>query len=78
MKEGVMPFNLRPYHFSLVQKNVNIVSEMLYQGIIHHSNSPFAYPTILVRNKDESWQLCVNIRRLSELIIKECFPILLI
>lgn len=49
-KEGFQPFNLRPYRFSVVQKDVidKIVQDMLDQGIVQHSNSPFSSPTILV------------------------------
>lgn len=36
MKKGTQPFNLQPYRFSVVQKDVidNIVQEMLDQGIV--------------------------------------------
>ncbi|PNY00055.1 Ty3/gypsy retrotransposon protein [Trifolium pratense] len=80
LKEGVQPFNLRPYRFSLVQKDVidKLVQDMLDQGIVQHSTSPFASPTILVRKKDGSWRLCVDFRRLNDLTIKNRFPIPLI
>ncbi|MCH87769.1 putative retroelement pol polyprotein, partial [Trifolium medium] len=80
LKDGVQPFNLRPYRFSLIQKDVidKIVQDMLDQGIVQHSTSPFASPTILVRKKDGSWRLCVDFRRLNDLTIKDRFPIPLI
>ncbi|XP_058740833.1 uncharacterized protein LOC131613154 [Vicia villosa] len=80
LKEGVEPFNLRPYRFSSVQKTVidKLVQDMLDQGIVQHSTSLFASPTILVRKKDGSWRLCVDFRRLNELTIKDRFPIPLI
>ncbi|MCI07690.1 hypothetical protein A2U01_0028759, partial [Trifolium medium] len=61
LKEGVEPFNLHPYRFSLVQKDVidKLVQDMLAQGIVQHSTSPFASPTILVRKKDGSWRLFI-------------------
>ncbi|XP_058754567.1 uncharacterized protein LOC131627728 [Vicia villosa] len=79
-KEGTQPFNLRPYRFSIVQKDIidNIVQDMLKQGIVQHSNSPFASPIILVRKKDDSWRLCVDFRRLNDFTIKDRFPIPLI
>jgi hypothetical protein len=80
LKEGVEPFNLRPYRFSLMQKDVidKLVQDMIAQGIVQHSTSPFASPTILVRKKDGSWRLCVDFRRLNDLTIKDRFPIPLI
>ncbi|GAU24592.1 hypothetical protein TSUD_289530 [Trifolium subterraneum] len=80
LKAGAQPFNLRPYRFSIVQKDIidKLVHDMLAQGIIQHSTSPFASPTILVRKKDGSWRLCVDFRRLNELTIKDRFPIPLI
>jgi hypothetical protein len=80
LKAGVEPFNLRPYRFSVVQKDVidKLVQDMLDQGIVQHSTSPFASPTILVRKKDGSWRLCVDFRRLNDPTIKDRFPIPLI
>ncbi|GAU25735.1 hypothetical protein TSUD_216660 [Trifolium subterraneum] len=80
LKEGAEPFNLRPYRFSLIQKDIidKLVQDMLDQGIVQHSNSLFASPTILVRKKDGSWRLCIDFRRLNDLTIKDRFPIPLI
>ncbi|CAJ2638126.1 unnamed protein product [Trifolium pratense] len=80
LKDGVAPFNLRPYRYSRIQKDIidNLVKDMIDQGIVQHSTSPFASPTILVRKKDGSWRLCVDFRRLNELTIKDRFPIPLI
>jgi hypothetical protein len=63
-----------------VQKNIidQLVQDMMDQGIIQHSNSPFASPTVLVRKKDGSWRLCVDFRRLNSHTIKDRFPIPLI
>lgn len=67
LKEGTIPFNLRPYRYSIIQKDIvdKLVDEMLAQGVIQHSNSPFASPVVSVRKKDSSWRLCVDYRRLS-------------
>jgi hypothetical protein len=80
LKDDVEPFNLRPYRYSAVQKTIidKLVQDMLSQGIIQHSNSPFASPIVLVRKKDGSWRLCVDYRKLNKGTIKDIFLIPLI
>ncbi|GAU40456.1 hypothetical protein TSUD_141360 [Trifolium subterraneum] len=80
LKDGVEPFNLRPYRYSTVQKTIidKMVQDMLSQGIIQHSNSPFASTIVLVRKKDGSWRLCIDYRKLNKATIKDRFPIPLI
>lgn len=67
LKDGSVTVNLRPYRYSIIQKDIvdNLVNEMLKQGVIQHSNSLFASPTVPVRRKDGSWRLCVDYRRLN-------------
>lgn len=64
LKEGSNPVNLRPYRYSIIQKDIvdKLVDELLAQGIIQHNNSPYASPAVLVRKKDGSWRLCVDYR----------------
>lgn len=80
LKEGSIPFNMRPYRYSIIQKYVvdKLVEEMLNQGIIQRSNSPYASPIVLVKKKDGSWRLCVDYRRLDKQTVKDSFPIPLI
>ncbi|GAU25035.1 hypothetical protein TSUD_155090 [Trifolium subterraneum] len=80
LKEGTEPFNLRPYRYASMQKTIidKLIDEMMIQGVIRHSTSPYASPTVLVRKKDGSWRLCVDFRKLNSLTIKDRFPIPLI
>jgi hypothetical protein len=80
LKEGTAPFNLRPYRYSTIQKDIvdGLVEEMMEKGWIQHSNSPFASPVVLVRKKGGKWRLCVDYRRLNQVTIKDKFPIPLI
>jgi hypothetical protein len=80
LKEGTTPFNIRPYRYSSVQKDIvdGLVEEMMEKGWIQHSNSPFASPVVLVRKKGGQWRLCVDYRRLNQATIKDKFPIPLI
>ncbi|KAL8147535.1 hypothetical protein AgCh_005022 [Apium graveolens] len=77
LKEGTNPINLRPYRYSIIQKNFieEMVQEMLEQGIIRPSSSPFTAPIILVKKKDGRWRICIAYRSLNKATVKDKFPI---
>jgi hypothetical protein len=74
--EGVQPVNVKPYRYSPTQKDEieRQVKEMLLNGVIHPSSSPFASPVLLVRKKDGSWRFCVDYRHLNAITIKNKYP----
>lgn len=80
LKEGTNPFSIRPYRYSILQKDIidKLVEDMLQQGLIQHNNSPFASPVVLIRKKNGTWRLCVDYRKLNQHTIKDKFPIPLI
>jgi hypothetical protein len=73
---GAQPFRLRPYRYTPQQKNEieKQIIEMLEQGVIQHSSSPFASPVLLVKKKDREWRLCVDYRRLNAHTVKNRYP----
>jgi hypothetical protein len=72
---GAKPVNLRPYRYSPAQKDEieRQIAEMLRQGIIQPSCSPFASPVLLVQKKDLSWRFCIDYRHLNFITIKNRF-----
>ncbi|XP_070031857.1 uncharacterized protein [Nicotiana tomentosiformis] len=60
-----------------VKKDIieGLVQQMLDQGIIQPSCSPFASPMVLVGKKDGSWRLCVSYRNLNKYTLKNKFTI---
>jgi hypothetical protein len=63
-----MPFALRPQVDKLVQ-------EMLAQGVIQPSSSPWASPVVLVQKKDGSMRFCIDYRRLNRITKLDEFPL---
>lgn len=74
---GSQPINQRGYKVPYVQKTEieRQVKEMLHNGIIQESTSPFAAPIILVKKKDGSWRMCIDYRKLNDITVKNKYPI---
>ena len=61
--------------FSLRSRTNELVQEMLDQGVIQLSKSPWASPVVLVEKKDGSVRFCINCRRLNAVAKMEVFPL---
>lgn len=74
---GAQPFRLRPYKYTPAQKDEieKQVSELLQNGLIKESSSPFASPILLVKKKTRDWRMCVDYRKLNALKIKNKYPL---
>ena len=51
------------------------VQQMLTNGVIRPSNSPWASPVVMVKKKDRSLRFCVGFRQLNAAAIKDAHPI---
>jgi len=51
-----------------------MVSDMLQEGIIMPSTSPFS-PIVLIRKKDGTWRFCTIYWALNAITVKDSFPI---
>lgn len=67
---------IRPYRHTPAQKDEieRQVKEMLQNGIIQHSSSPFSSPALLVKKKDGSWRVCIDYRQLNAITKKGTYP----
>ena len=61
LKEGIKPINVRPYRYTIVQKDVieKLVQEMLDSEVIQPSTSSVSSPVVLVKKKKITLGGCV-------------------
>lgn len=72
LKDYNVPLNLRPYRYSIAQKDMvgKLVNELLKHDIIQHNTNPYVSPRMLFKKKNGSWRLCVEYRRLNSSTLK--------
>ena len=49
--------------------------DLLAQGFIRPSNSPYGAPILFVTKKDGRWRMCIDSRALNKQTIKNVFPL---
>lgn len=62
-----VPYSMR----EVVNKEIEY---MLEQGIIEHTDSPYASPIVMVKKKDDTYRLCTDFRRLNRVTIFDGEP----
>ncbi len=74
---GSQPIREPPRRLGPAQQLIadEAVRDMLNQGVIRESNSPWASPVVLVKKKDGSTRFCVDYRRLNALTRRDAYPL---
>ena len=61
--------------FALHEKMEELIQNMMSQGVLQHSSSPWASPVVLVEKRDGSYCFCVDYRRLNAVTKMDIFPL---
>jgi hypothetical protein len=72
-----IPVSYRPYRLAYSERNVvrRIVQDLLNNGIIRDSESPYSSPILLVKKKSGEYRMCVDYRSLNAKTIKDRYPL---
>jgi hypothetical protein len=72
-----IPVSYHPYRLAYSDRNVvqEIVEDLLNNGIIRDSESPYSSPILLVRKKSGEYRMCVDYRSLNAKTIKDRYPL---
>jgi hypothetical protein len=77
LKPDAQPVAVRPYRYPAAHKDEleRQCANMMEQGIVWRSDSPFSSPVLLVKKPDGSWRFCVDYRALNAMTLKDAFAI---
>jgi hypothetical protein len=77
LKPDTAPISRRSYRMppnELVELKIQL-QDLLEKGFIRPSSSPWGYPAIFVKKKDQMLRMCVDYRPLTEVTIKNKYPL---
>lgn len=61
--------------YALREETDNQVTDMLQQGVIQPSHSPWASPIVLVKKKDGTFRFCIDYRKLNAVTQRDAHPL---
>ena len=75
--EGAKPPSRPPYRLSPSEQDEmeEQVKDLLAQGFIRPSASPYGAPILFVPKKDGRWHMCIDYRALNKQTVKDQFPL---
>ena len=76
-EEGAKPPSRPPYRLGPAEQDEmeEQVKDLLAQGFIRPSASPYGAPILFVPKKDGRWRMCIDYRALNKQTIKDQFPL---
>jgi hypothetical protein len=74
---GTQPIHKAPYRMapSELKELKKQLEDLVYQGFIRPSVSPWGAPVLFVRKKDGSLRMCIDYRELNRVTIKNKYPL---
>ena len=71
------PIICQPYRVPYKLKPVvkEIIQDMLDKNLIRPSNSPWAFPVVMVPKPDGKWRMTVDYRKLNAIVPRDAFPL---
>ena len=66
------PYRLGPAEQDELEEQIK---DLLAQGFIRPSCSPYGAPILFVPKKDGRWRMCIDYRALNKQTIKDCYPL---
>jgi hypothetical protein len=74
---NAIPTCVPPHRVSPKERQIimDMTNEMLTNGVIQPSVSPWASPIVLVKKKDGKQRFCIDFRQLNKVTIRDVYPI---
>ena len=71
----ISSFRTYPVPYSLRESLKKDITDIMKMGVKRESSSPYASPTVVVKKKDNTNQVCVDYRRLNKLTVFDPEPL---
>lgn len=77
LKPGTLPIKqrVRPVSGPIRRVLHEQLDELIRQGVVEPSQSPWCSPLVLQKKKNGSWRLCHDGRKINEVTVKDSYPL---
>nr|GFD20509.1 putative reverse transcriptase domain-containing protein [Tanacetum cinerariifolium] len=72
---GAAPVAWVPYQFAISKMKELPTKRTCRQRLYKTKSSPWGAPVLFVKNKDGSFQMCIDYRELNKLTVKNCYSL---